>query len=113
MSDIHISIVLMCCSLVGLLRLCVCMCVQSTVMRRWDGTRIWYPNQKLNAMPLLNMSRSDSKVEIFKVSCSSNCSLPLLSPDLLSPLSSPHLWHCCHVAVLLAEILVLVSDLFL
>ena len=36
-------------------------------MRRWDGTRIWYPNVKLNAMPLLNMSRSDSKVEIFKV----------------------------------------------
>ena len=41
--------------------------VQSTVMRRWDGTRIWYPNSKLGAMPLLNMSRSDAKVELFKV----------------------------------------------
>ena len=41
--------------------------LQSTVMRRWDGTRIWYPNQKLGVMPLLNMSRSDAKVEIFKV----------------------------------------------
>lgn len=41
--------------------------LQSTVMRRWDGTRIWYPNQKLGAMPLLNMSRSDAKVELFKV----------------------------------------------
>lgn len=39
----------------------------STVMRRWDGTRIWYPNSKLGAMPLLNMSRSDAKVELFKV----------------------------------------------
>lgn len=39
----------------------------STVMRRWDGTRIWYPNVKLGAMPLLNMSRSDAKVELFKV----------------------------------------------
>ncbi len=36
-------------------------------MRRWDGTRIWYPNVKLGAMPLLNMSRSDAKVELFKV----------------------------------------------
>ena len=41
--------------------------LQSTVMRRWDGTRIWYPNVKLGAMPLLNMSRSDAKVELFKV----------------------------------------------
>ncbi len=41
--------------------------MQSTVMRRWDGTRIWYPNVKLGAMPLLNMSRSDAKVELFKV----------------------------------------------
>ena len=45
--------------------------VQSTVMRRWDGTRIWYPNSKLGAMPLLNMSRSDAKVELFKV-CNSD-----------------------------------------
>lgn len=47
--------------------------MQSTVMRRWDGTRIWYPNVKLGAMPLLNMSRSDAKVEIFKVGCSAYC----------------------------------------
>jgi len=43
-------------------------------MRRWDGTRIWYPNVKLGAMPLLNMSRSDAKVELFKVNLLSQSS---------------------------------------
>ena len=42
--------------------------LQNTILRRWDGTRIWFPNLKLQTTPLLNLSRSDSKVEIFKVS---------------------------------------------
>lgn len=46
-------------------------------MRRWDGTRIWYPNQKLGTMPLHNMSRSDAKVEIFKVCSLTHCLLGL------------------------------------
>lgn len=44
--------------------------LQNTILRRWDGTRIWFPNLKLQTTPLLNLSRSDSKVEIFKVSSS-------------------------------------------
>ena len=42
--------------------------LQNTILRRWDGTRIYFPNLKLQTTPLLNLSRSDSKVEIFKVS---------------------------------------------
>ena len=61
-------------------------------MRRWDGIRIWYPNQKLGVMPLLNMSRSDAKVEIFKVCYPMHCYLDLFcskKPDPELPAIGP------------------------
>ncbi|KAK9815600.1 hypothetical protein WJX72_006571 [[Myrmecia] bisecta] len=39
----------------------------STVIKQWNGTRIWYPNSKLIAMPIINITRSDNKWESFMV----------------------------------------------
>ena len=39
----------------------------NTVVKRWDGVRIWYPNSLLLVQPVINMSRSDFKWEFFKV----------------------------------------------
>ena len=38
-----------------------------TVLVRWDGSRIYYPNTKLNTELLLNLSRSANKSESLKV----------------------------------------------
>jgi hypothetical protein len=38
-----------------------------TVLVRWDGARIYYPNNKLNTELLLNLSRSANKSESLKV----------------------------------------------
>ena len=40
----------------------------NTVVKRWDGVRIWYPNSLLLVQPVINVSRSDFKWEFFKVS---------------------------------------------
>lgn len=40
-----------------------------TVLKRWDGGRIWYPNSMINTVPILNVTRSENKWEFFKVSC--------------------------------------------
>ena len=39
-----------------------------TQLRRWDGTRIWYPNTKLASEAVHNISRSGLRWEGFKVS---------------------------------------------
>ena len=39
-----------------------------TVLKRWDGSRIWYPNSLVNVVPILNLTRSENKWEFFKVS---------------------------------------------
>ena len=41
--------------------------LNNTTVKRWDGTRCYYPNALLNAQPLINLSRSENKVEAFKV----------------------------------------------
>lgn len=38
-----------------------------TVLKRWDGCRIWYPNSLINVVPILNITRSENKWEFFKV----------------------------------------------
>ncbi|KAL0029403.1 hypothetical protein WJX77_004930 [Trebouxia sp. C0004] len=38
-----------------------------TVLKRWDGCRIWYPNSLMNVVPILNITRSENKWEFFKV----------------------------------------------
>ena len=38
-----------------------------TVLKRWDGCRIWYPNSLINVYPILNLTRSENKWEFFKV----------------------------------------------
>lgn len=38
-----------------------------TILLRWDGARIWHPNPRLAAEPLLNLSRSGNKSESLKV----------------------------------------------
>ncbi|KAL3160440.1 hypothetical protein ABBQ32_010760 [Trebouxia sp. C0010 RCD-2024] len=38
-----------------------------TVLKRWDGGRIWYPNSMINTVPILNVTRSENKWEFFKV----------------------------------------------
>ncbi len=38
-----------------------------TVLKRWDGCRIWYPNSMINVVPILNITRSENKWEFFKV----------------------------------------------
>lgn len=38
-----------------------------TVLKRWDGSRIWYPNSMINTVPILNITRSENKWEFFKV----------------------------------------------
>lgn len=40
-----------------------------TILKRWDGGRIWYPNSMINTVPILNVTRSENKWEFFKVSC--------------------------------------------
>ena len=45
----------------------------NTVVKRWDGVRIWYPNSLLLVQPVINMSRSDFKWEFFKVSVADTC----------------------------------------
>ena len=42
--------------------------LNNTVLKRWDGSRIWYPNAMINVVPILNITRSDNKWEFFKVS---------------------------------------------
>jgi len=39
----------------------------NTTVERWDGARCYYPNIVLNAQPLINLSRSDNKVEGIQV----------------------------------------------
>lgn len=39
----------------------------NTVLVRWDGARLWFPNARLNAESLLNLTRSNNKAESFKV----------------------------------------------
>ena len=41
--------------------------LQNTVLKRWDGARIWYPNMVMLAAPVVNMSRSGCKWESFTV----------------------------------------------
>ena len=41
----------------------------NTTVRRWDGAKCYYPTAMLNAAPLLNLSRSENRVEAFKVHC--------------------------------------------
>ena len=36
-------------------------------MVRWDGVKVWYPNAKLNAEAVFNVTRSDPRWEGFKV----------------------------------------------
>jgi len=43
----------------------------NTTVRRWDGAKCYYPTAMLNAAPLLNLSRSENRVEAFKA-----CVLP-------------------------------------
>ena len=40
----------------------------NTKVKRWDGACVYYPNSVLDTNPLINLSRSDSKWEVFKVS---------------------------------------------
>ena len=47
-----------------------------TVLVRWDGARIYYPNNKLNTELLLNLSRSANKSESLKVGGRLATSLP-------------------------------------
>eukprot|EP00891_Asterochloris_glomerata_P004863 jgi/Astpho2/4863/Aster-05797 len=42
--------------------------LSTTVMRRSDGARLWYPNAKLSQNAVINISRSENKSERFKVS---------------------------------------------
>ena len=41
------------------------------VLRRWDGARLWWPNNLLDSNPLINLSRSNNKWE--------DCEVHLLS----------------------------------
>ena len=40
----------------------------NTTVRRWDGAKCYYPTAMLNAAPLLNLSRSENRVEAFTAS---------------------------------------------
>lgn len=37
------------------------------VMKRWDGARIWYPNQTINMTAITNVTRTDTRCQWFKV----------------------------------------------
>lgn len=45
------------------LRLC-----SQVVLKRWDGARIWYPNEMINAAAVTNVTRTDTRVQSFRVS---------------------------------------------
>lgn len=62
----------------------------NTVVKRWDGVRIWYPNSLLLVQPVINMSRSDFKWEFFKVRVAPAC-----SPAWLGWLQAPDLGRSC------------------
>lgn len=38
-----------------------------TVLKRWDGCCIWYPKSLINVVPILNITRSENKLEFYKV----------------------------------------------
>lgn len=71
---------------------CVVVCqveeiaLNMTVLKRWDGSRIWYPNSMINVVPILNVTRSENKWEFFKVSC---C-IPIHTPIHPPPCPSTH-----------------------
>lgn len=39
----------------------------NTTVVRWDGVKVWYPNAKLNAEAVFNVTRSNPRWEGFKV----------------------------------------------
>lgn len=63
-----------------------------TVLKRWDGSRIWYPNSMINVVPILNITRSENKWEFFKVRqhCMSAIWVLLCS-------GWHHKWACCEL----------------
>ena len=55
----------------------------NTTVPRWDGAKCYYPTAMLNAAPLLNLSRSENKVEAFKVPSADIASLMLITTSRL------------------------------
>lgn len=47
-----------------------------TVVQRWDGARIWYPNTKLLLVPVFNVTRTESRRLVFKVRLRLHTSFP-------------------------------------
>ena len=41
--------------------------LNTTIVVRWDGARIWFPNANLIKIPLLNLTRSDNLAETLTV----------------------------------------------
>ncbi|KAI3428453.1 hypothetical protein D9Q98_007280 [Chlorella vulgaris] len=50
----------------------------NTVLSRWDGGRIYFPNSRLNTEQLLNLSRSSNKGETLKLSLDLSTSLEIV-----------------------------------
>lgn len=68
--------------------------LQCTLLQRWDGIRIYYPNTKLSTEPILNVSRSANRWEGFKVLM---CTLPVMCytcPKSSFPPITSGLHHC-------------------
>ncbi len=42
--------------------------LQTCILKRWDGARVWYPNIVMLSAPVTNISRSGCKWESFTVS---------------------------------------------
>lgn len=49
------------------------------VLKRWDGARIWYPNQMINSNTIVNVTRTDTRCQCFKV-CDQCAPRPHLPP---------------------------------
>jgi hypothetical protein len=37
------------------------------VFKRWDGARVWYPNEKINTAAITNVTRTDTRCQCFRV----------------------------------------------
>lgn len=42
--------------------------LQTCILKRWDGARVWYPNIIMLSAPVTNITRSGCKWECFTVS---------------------------------------------
>ena len=67
------------------------------VLRRWDGARLWWPNNLLCNNPLINLSRSNNKWEDCEVGSAGHATalpLKLVHRDSLPAQCMHYLCHC-------------------